>query len=1849
VSVAALLERLREGAAQVDHGRLRVDGKRALAKLRDFRLANPHHYCLELLRAAVAGGATRVDARVDAAELQLSFDGAGFSRDVLEDLFGAALSGGKDADGARARLLAFGVVGALALKPKHIEVRSSGWLVRAGPPDHLEAAPAPEGSDVTGTRVQLRRAAGWRMVQWPLHAAREEAAIREHTAHFPARLFLDGRELSAVAFPGVDGLAEREKHEGPLRLRVAVPAGRLREGPQALLKVAVHGVIVSERRCDVGALPLVGWANDDRMRRNASGSDVVDDDPAFLALQETLEEISDALLADLVGRLDGPDAGAVRPLLRECAARVAAGQFKASKRARALLEGAPLLVGPGGEGVTLRAVNALAAAGKPIRVSTRPFPAHSYDAPVVLLGQVPALEARLGPRRQDVGEEAEARLRRDRNRARFEAQPLEEPKLPATTAYLARGPVEAAACRGEVGLPSAGEGARVRFLRGGRLLEQSELPALAPLRLVAVVDSETLSPDPAWRGALRDGEYERLVDAVRDAAVAAVAATLGDRPLDPVLRRHALDAVAAGLSRAQPLPVALRQAPLYEQAGAGARSVESLEAAPSLRYVSQSWPEPALDAVPVVVLDPLHASLWKRAKGPKKVRDMTDRLVREREIRSRLARPREPARLTGPLLAKVALEADGLHGELGVPEGSQREETRGSSGLDLRLLRDGFHLETRRLETPYGSLKAVVDAKALRPGPAWDEVVKDAAYEAVVAAIRAAEPRLLEVLAERCRDVSIDDLPGPAHDYVAAFLERHLAASEKVPEAARRAALERLWLETSRGRCPLGPVLEQARAAGRLWTVPPGERRSLSDELPVVVCSPELAAVLAKTARVAPEPPWEELARLRARAAFERRPQRSVALDGAIALRVPFAEAGWRGELGHAPDATPGIHVDVLYRQRALCTLLVENALPLRAVVDVAEALDPAESLPPPVEKRLRTILSAAAGRLVERALAETELPGRRGLLLAALAAGHDSTLPALRQQPLLPTTTGDALSLAELSKRRTIAFATRGLEGGLASGTPVVLAVDPVVRAALGRAGRRRRDATAELAAQLEERGAHERRRAVDAVRVEGRPLRRRVFQAQDVEGEVALGPGESATIQLYQHKRPLGREALPAPAGVEVAVNCDRLTPKARMDGVRHDAVHKEVLATALKEVEALAEDTAAVWPGLSNREAERLRPVLVRVAAWLLERKARDHPLLKLPLLVSSEGRPLSFADLARAQDRDGRVRVSDRPGTPLEPDAWVWQPRPDERGLLRGVRLVDVSEALAHADRQRAAPTAERVQVPVASRWREAVIGDGIHGEVALRPGPLVVELRRDGRSLESLTLAHPIGGAARVDCAALKLDPSWTKVERDAAFQAVRNAVDAALERAVARALREASRAERGDLARGAIAWRHGRGGPVAEALAALPLFREPSGREITVGRVLAEAAERGTLAVVDEDVVPAGAFAGLLVAVGPVERDWLARLDVELDDHSELLRREGERVRRLEQRRLPSSRYEGGALLRISVDEDGWRGELALPDPPERAAAIVLARAGIAVDRFHAGDLGVAGVLDHEELPVDPDWDRARLDGEPRERILAFVDRLFLRLSAEAGTLRAQAREAAAGYALRRLAQAGVSAAAHLDRLARVDDALARAPLFEAASGGAVDLRTLADQAVHGRPVTILAFADADGADGGFALRASSPGAAWVSALATLLGAGSVATIADASEWRRRRAEREPAPDDPLAAGLAELRRQCSLLRGDAVGQLSGTLLRDVRLHRAGGQSAVGYDAARGLGLLDPDHPGVRRALTQPSATDALAVLVSALYGAVNRALDTVGDEDESLLVEGLIQRLAETLGGASR
>ncbi|HEU4615547.1 MAG TPA: hypothetical protein VFS15_25810, partial [Kofleriaceae bacterium] len=68
---------------QLATGRVRVDAARAIAKLREYQLADRNAWVLEAIRAAVAARATRIELRADANDVWLSWRGEPWPDRVL--------------------------------------------------------------------------------------------------------------------------------------------------------------------------------------------------------------------------------------------------------------------------------------------------------------------------------------------------------------------------------------------------------------------------------------------------------------------------------------------------------------------------------------------------------------------------------------------------------------------------------------------------------------------------------------------------------------------------------------------------------------------------------------------------------------------------------------------------------------------------------------------------------------------------------------------------------------------------------------------------------------------------------------------------------------------------------------------------------------------------------------------------------------------------------------------------------------------------------------------------------------------------------------------------------------------------------------------------------------------------------------------------------------------------------------------------------------------------------------------------------------------------------------------------------------------------------------------------------------------------------------------------------------------------------------------------------------------------------------------------------------------------------------------------------------------------------------
>ncbi|MCB9596925.1 MAG: hypothetical protein H6719_29650 [Sandaracinaceae bacterium] len=107
---------------RVASGRLRVDAARAVDKLRAYQLPDPTAWVLEVIRAAVAFGATAVRVTGDADDVRVAWDGPAPDDETLARLFDDLVDPAPRRERRPIRLLATGVNTALGLGPRWIDV-----------------------------------------------------------------------------------------------------------------------------------------------------------------------------------------------------------------------------------------------------------------------------------------------------------------------------------------------------------------------------------------------------------------------------------------------------------------------------------------------------------------------------------------------------------------------------------------------------------------------------------------------------------------------------------------------------------------------------------------------------------------------------------------------------------------------------------------------------------------------------------------------------------------------------------------------------------------------------------------------------------------------------------------------------------------------------------------------------------------------------------------------------------------------------------------------------------------------------------------------------------------------------------------------------------------------------------------------------------------------------------------------------------------------------------------------------------------------------------------------------------------------------------------------------------------------------------------------------------------------------------------------------------------------------------------------------------------------------------------------------------------------------------------------
>ncbi|MBA2664714.1 MAG: hypothetical protein H0U74_20675 [Bradymonadaceae bacterium] len=166
-----LLAKARAAGKLAGRGQFQVDAERATDKLERFQLVDPHHYVLELVKAAHLLGAKVIEFVIDTDEMEVCFDGQSLGIEDLSELQSALFSERSDARQRAVRHIAIAVNAAKALGPREIVIESvgpeggAGLLLRAGeqavlarlaPERALNTRKVRNEDGLQGTRIYLR-------------------------------------------------------------------------------------------------------------------------------------------------------------------------------------------------------------------------------------------------------------------------------------------------------------------------------------------------------------------------------------------------------------------------------------------------------------------------------------------------------------------------------------------------------------------------------------------------------------------------------------------------------------------------------------------------------------------------------------------------------------------------------------------------------------------------------------------------------------------------------------------------------------------------------------------------------------------------------------------------------------------------------------------------------------------------------------------------------------------------------------------------------------------------------------------------------------------------------------------------------------------------------------------------------------------------------------------------------------------------------------------------------------------------------------------------------------------------------------------------------------------------------------------------------------------------------------------------------------------------------------------------------------------------------------------------------------------------------------------------------------
>ncbi len=852
-------------SAVVVRGKIKVDARKAIAKLRDHLLVDLHWYSAEIARVAVAMGATGIAVEWDSDDVILTFDGqrALPAADLARARDHVLSPDPRAADSAALRVLGIGVSAALGLRPQFVDLYTLGadaecmrvrFEAKHIDEDAAAATPepivveAPAGMPRPGMRVHLRRRVGMEMLTRALRrdVPREVALLLAATRDSPLVVTVNGSVANRPPPPTVLVRVDLDE-PGVTRavLEVLMPATDV--APKTVFLDL--GVQLCEssgtglRPAGDGQLPLRVLIDARTLPTNASRSEVRMDADIVRRIRSRVPAALEAALTALecivvsgkppAAREEGMRIGhsvevmeAPRALYEEAlgaiAADVAMAMRSGSKvsEAEAALLDLPLLLDAVGRPMKLSDLRG-GTADHPLLLytGTAPAPIELADWLTNVVWQRGRAVERAFAMLSHVSANERIALAREGHvrRARALEHPVSRPELAGSSSYAIKeafavrdGPF--AGLEGEVAVVRAEGGYRrsstARLFVDERLLETVQLPGAALPVDMALAWPRGFVPRLTYDSVERTEDVSRaIVYALRIAAIA-VGERLGAR--DPELARMAMAACASATMTLGDAPNPL--AAMGRLAGhavwpAGDGSLVSF--AEVFAYAKKtgavctvvSPSRRAADSRPVVIAE--HAkALFPLLPPSTKLVDYTRALAQPDD-----AAHRNIEAEAATCHAVVRFARDGVEGFVGV--GPNRK----------RVYHAGLLLRDEAFAFRNGPVLVVIEDLAAVPAPGFDAVHWSPSTGHETAR---EEDALLELVVAGCEEGTI--ALGVVEDYLRPArgkLEARAKVGGRVEDAVRSTALGKriadLPARIARARSARGRAEVLARPA---WNVP---------------------------------------------------------------------------------------------------------------------------------------------------------------------------------------------------------------------------------------------------------------------------------------------------------------------------------------------------------------------------------------------------------------------------------------------------------------------------------------------------------------------------------------------------------------------------------------------------------------------------------------------------------------------------------------------------------------------------------------------------------------------------------------------------------------------------------------------------------------------------------------------------------------------------------------------------------------------------------------------------------------------------------------------------------------------